>query len=94
MRRQVRSWLANWLLTERERGRINRQGFGQPFFRDWFRREFWEPATRELFGLYPPGHPYYQGNPILRFYPLCMTLLLVAAVAGRAIARILRWVVR
>jgi hypothetical protein len=94
MRRLIKRWLANWILTDRDRLQVERQGHGQPWIRSWLRREFWEPARRELLGLYPPGHPYYQENPIVRFYPMVMTVLVVGAIVVSVIAGVLRWLVR
>lgn len=37
-----------------------------------FRREWWDPMMRELFGRYPVGHPYHQESALLRYYPLAV----------------------
>jgi hypothetical protein len=45
-----------------------------------FRRDFWEPAWRDLLGDYPRGHPYHQDNPLIRYYALAVTIFVVAVI--------------
>lgn len=86
MRRWLRSWLADRLLSRHEREQAERTGFRDPWIRGWFVREWWEPCVREMLGRYPRGHPYHQDNPLIRYYPLAMTALFVAGLIWQYVA--------
>jgi hypothetical protein len=87
MKEWIRRRMAGLLLSDRDRRLIGVKNLGQPWIRAWFRREWWDPARRDLMGAYPPGHRYYQENPIIRFYPLAMTVLF----GGPFVVRFIKW---
>lgn len=77
MTRFIRQWFANKVLSFDEYAVARNQGFREPLVRHWLRREIWEPMKDELLGRYPPGHPYHQENPLIRYYPLTMTVAFI-----------------
>ena len=97
MRRLIRRWVADNLMRHAPKGesqhaarRAAASGYTEPLVRAYLRREWVQPVGRELLGRYPPGHPYHQDNPILRFYPLAMTALFVGMIVVSVILATLR----
>lgn len=97
MRRLIRQLVADNLMRYAPTGesqqaarRAAASGYAQPLVRAYLRREWCQPLVRELLGRYPPGHPYHQDNPILRFYPLAMTTLFVGMIVVSVVLAILR----
>lgn len=79
MRRWLRSRFADRLLTYHERQEAERHEFRVPVIRPWLLQEIWQPLLRDLLGGYPPGHRYYQANPIIRYYAGVMVILTLAS---------------
>jgi hypothetical protein len=80
MRLHIRRLLAQLLLSESEQLVREGDNYAEPWIRAWFRSELWEPLVCELLGRYPIGHRYHQRNPIIRYYPIVVTVVFLSVI--------------